>query len=360
MMVMLKIQVVLLVLLGTVTISCNEKKIDVPELPGNACIVCDRISLMEKLKPAIADKYWPGFDNDSLRSPLVYFDDSTSWLAFSETNLFKGKVTAQKMICGGGLSVFRLSKRLDSVPFHMENRMSFTDSTSPVFYNPVMFCSNTEAAKSLVPVVTGTEEWLQMILHEYFHAFQFRHLNTIKYLADSIKTGSDTLDRLYKKNLLFAKLLETENNFLLHALSSISKDSSTFYAREFLVAREYRRKEGNRIISKEIIRIEKFWEKIEGTARYIEYNTGFIFAAGNFKSNLTCDSLFNNFNAYKETDFTKRAWFRKKTKIITAYYYVTGFNLCRLMDKLGIAYKEHLFDRTEYGLEDYLQKAINY
>jgi hypothetical protein len=314
---------------------------------------------MQEIKPEVAKRYWPGFDSDSLTPSLLYFDDSLSWLAFSDRNLFNDNVSAKKIICPGGLSLYRLNKRLDSIPFHMENKMSFSDPASPSFYNPIMYCSHTERTRSLIPEVESTEEWLQMVLHEYFHAFQFSHTNSIDYLADSLKIGADTLNRVYKFNKWFSSSLENENNFLLEALNSHSRDSVLLLTKKFLVNRQNRRKEYMRVSGTDITSLEKFWEKIEGTARYVEYNTGFIYADNNIGMLESCDTLFNGFKGYKGVDFVKQPWFYKKTEMMQAYYYVTGFNLCRLMDKLGISYKDHLFDQTVDGLEDYLTMSMN-
>ncbi len=331
-------------------VSCDHKK---EFLPYASCLVCDRLSLLQQIKPEVAGRYWPTFDTDSLTPPMVYFDDSVSWLAFSIDNIYKNIQSAEEVNCPDGLTLYRMKQRLDTIPFHMENKMTFKDSLAPNFYRPVMFCSNVEITKKVVPVVNYTEDWLQMALHEYFHAFQFTHKKNLRYMADSIKINEDSLDRIYLKYEWFSKLLKIENDHLLHAIDASSKDSIRWYVNQFLNIRKTRRLRFEKEAGYDITRTEKFWEKMEGTARYIEYNTGFIYHDNQINIKLSCDSLFNKFNHYAAMDFIKRPWFREKTQMMRAYYYVTGFNLCRIMDKLKIPYKEKLFDEVNTGLEEY-------
>jgi len=320
--------------------------------------VCDRLSLLQQIKPEVAERYWPTFDADSLTPPMVYFDDSVSWLAFSAENIYKSIQSAEMVKCPNGLRIYRMNQRLDTIPFHMENKMTFQDSLATNFFRPVMFCSSVEAAKKIVPVINYTEDWLQMALHEYFHAFQFTHKKNLHYLADSINIHEDSLDRCYRKYEWFSEMLKTENKHLLYAIDASSRDSAYQALNQFLKVREIRRQRFKKEVGYDISRAEKFWEKMEGTARYIEYNTGFIYHDNQTHSSLTCDSLFNDFSQYTTMDFIKRPWFYEKTKMMTAYYYVTGFNLCRVMDQLNIPYKEKLFIEVNTGLEDYVINSL--
>jgi hypothetical protein len=40
----------------------------------------------------------------------------------------------------------------------------------------------------------------------------------------------------------------------------------------------------------------------------------------------------------------------------TTYFYATGFNMARLLDKLGIEYKSRLFKDGKISLEDILRE----
>lgn len=104
---------------------------------------------------------------------------------------------------------------------------------------------------------------------------------------------------------------------------------------------------------------EEFWETIEGTARYAEYYMAGYFGKIPIGGIGRCDSLFKRFVDYPaDADFEKKQVFVNRTEIMPAYYYVTGFNLCRLLDKLGIAYKRSLFDQPGKGLYAILLREV--
>ena len=332
---------------------CFFKK-EGPVQQEGSCIICDRLSLFTDIKQRVAASYWSSFNTKSLTPPLVYFSDSLSWLAFSADTKFKD-IEYIKIECPSGLVLYKMNKRLDSVPFHMENKMSFTDSAMPYFKHPVMFCSDVESTAKLVPDVKNTEEWLQLVMHEYFHSFQFNHTSFINYFADSVHMQTDSLNNYYKNNDWFSELAGIENDCLLKAISASSRDSLKYFCKQFIETRKERRQRFIKQFQFDISPAEKFWEKTEGTARYMEYNTGFIYENGQITTTgAKCDTLFNHFNNYYKKDFEKQPWFYIKTQIMRAYYYVTGFNLCRVLDKLKISYKEDLFDRPSAGLEDFL------
>lgn len=317
-----------------------------------SCTVCERIHQFESLKRDLAKRYWPPFLQDSLSSPLVYFTDSVSFLAFSDALPFEN-VSYKRINCSNGETLLMMTPRLDTIPFHMENKMTFSDSLSPNYYSPIMFCSDAETAKALIPEVQHTEEWMQLVMHEYFHAFQFRHRKSIDHLANQVTVQTDSLHAIYRKYPWFRKYLEIENHALLKAIHTNETDSLHLYQKRFFDARNARRKMFKDRFGFDIVRHEKFWEKLEGTARYMEYNAGFIYSSAEVHGN-SCDSLFNNYNDYSLNDFLGRPWFVEKTKMMTAYYYVTGFNLCRLLDRYQIQYKNELFDQPLVGLEDFL------
>jgi hypothetical protein len=119
------------------------------------CVVCDRLSLFETIKQKVGAKYWHSYNTKDMTPPLVYFDDSVSWLAFSNKVLFKN-IKYEGIKCASGIILYKLKIRLDTVLFHMENKMSFTDATSPYYYHPIMFCSNVKTASRLIPEVKNT------------------------------------------------------------------------------------------------------------------------------------------------------------------------------------------------------------
>lgn len=313
------------------------------------CVVCERIALFQQSKELVSRSIWQGLSTTTGTVPLVYFSDSSSYVAFAPDSLF-AKYPSQRIFCTNGLVLLKLS-RLDTQPFHMENKMNFKDSSSLYYQRAIMQCSDVEGMIKLVPDFTKTEDWLQLVMHEYFHSFQFSHPATMQYLARTIAMSADTMDAIYMANDWFRQALVQENTALLHAIASTAQDTRKEYIAEFIRLREERCEQFQQQYGWDIRPLENFYESIEGTARYVEY-----YLAGNFQhipaqTLPSCDSLFRGFQEYTgQQNFEDKAVFKERTKMMRAYYYVTGFNLCRLMDAMGISYKPDLFNHPTTGL----------
>lgn len=326
-------------------------------LPASDCMACERITLFVRSKELVADSIWKGLNNHSYIRPLLYFTDQHTYIAFatpgSFTNYSKDTIT-----CCNELPLIRIN-RLDALPFHMENKMSFSDTASLFYRQPMMLCSDVETMHRFVPDFTRTEDWLQLVMHEYFHSFQFAHSSAMSYLADSVRIAVDSLERAYLRKIWFREALEKENAALLRAIECRTEDSLHFYLRRFVQIREHRRSQYEKLQAPGITAAENFWETIEGTARYVEYYMAGYFSHLADTVTNRCDTLFRNFADYTRLPgFENDPAFRKRTEIMPAYYYVTGFNLCRLMDKMNIAYRHNLFDHLRKGLYAVLTEAL--
>ncbi len=338
-----------------------KRNIEVADLlPSNVsdCIACQRISLFSQARSLLADGLWEGLDDDAKHPPMLYYTDITTYLAFTD-DLFSLK-EYHTVQCVGGLTLKKLNGRLDNQPFHMENKMDFEDSSSLFYYRPMMLCSDVETMHEFVPALSSSEDWLQLVMHEYFHSFQFSHKRTIDFLANDIGMSADTLVGLYRQYTWFRMELARENQALLNAIACTEHDSIDHFAHEFLQIRRNRRDRFVHLSDFNLSAMENFWETIEGTARYIEYYLADTFKALSRNDGLNCDTLFNHFAFYlDDSDFEEKEVFQQRTLIMEAYYYVTGFNLCRLMDKIGIAYKDDRFEYPDTSLHDILVRHMD-
>jgi hypothetical protein len=304
----------------------------------------------------IQNYIWDEKTSHIKEQPLLYFTDKSTYTVFLEEANFKPD-DYERIQCANNLELLKLKKRLDKRPFHMENKMSFGDSTSMFYYRPMMLASDVETMIKYIPAFSTTEDWLQLVMHEYFHSFQFSHEKSIKYLSQKIQASADTLNQIFKQYSWFEKSLTKENNALLHAINTNNNDSTKIYIKQFISLREKRRARFSDVSDFNLALREDFWETIEGSARYVE-----SYLAGAFKNmdaiNATqCDTLFQHFAANKAIkNIEESETFIRRTEIMDAYYYVTGFNICRLLDKLGITYQADLFDNPENGLYQILSK----
>ena len=323
--------------------------------PENECKVCQRLAIFNQIKKVVAKTYWPSFNLQG-SPPLLYFSDSLTYIAFAKK--FPFTTTYDVLNCPQGLRLF-VTRRTDSIPFHMENKMDLDDSTSSLFFRPMLFCSDVETLVKTVPDFSTTEEWFQLIMHEYFHSFQFSHRAMLSFLHNKIKIKEDSLTAIYRRLSWYATMIDSENMLLLKAINSPFPDSLRYYAGEFITERTERREQFRLSSGHDISIDEDFWEKAEGTARYLEYYMAFAYKNWKADPSKNCDSLFKNFAWYRNRNLEKEKNFYVRTQIMPAYYYVTGFNLCRLLDKVHAGYKDKLFTEPEKSLFGYLKEWLH-
>ena len=237
----------------------------------------------------------------------------------------------------------------------METSMTSGDPTNEYNYlSPYMKCSSYEFISKNIPGSKSTEYWITMIIHEYFHGFQYKHksyidsnfANTTSYISE------DSLTKIYQKNRWFQEKIKKENDFLLKAIKSTNKSETIKNINSFFKTRKERRNEFKRKLNFNIDEYEKRYEKMEGTARYVEYKLQIEFAT--LKPDIELqnkDISYNSFKAFKNYKIENDPY------LYTAgerYFYSTGFNMIRLFDKLKIKYKSRLFKEGNLTLEQIL------
>ena len=101
-----------------------------------------------------------------------------------------------------------------------------------------------------------------------------------------------------------------------------------------------------RLFHLDIAQFEQNYETLEGTARYIEAASLKLSASAKFRQP---KEGVGHTAAYAEPQWLY------DTAISERYFYATGYNLARLMDKFGLHYKERLFNRGDLTLEKLLK-----
>jgi hypothetical protein len=329
-------------------ISCKDNNY------GKEQKIFDRIEFVYNLKKTVDNDYWKTFNDKEFDLPLLYFTDSNSYVAnptdkFLKT--FKSKLVFQK----AQLSIFKTENRVDSLPFHMETGMTLGDPTDEYnYHSPFMKCSSYEEVHKKIPDVLSTEEWFTMIMHEYFHGFQYKHKPYIEYYEKNIvQVQPDSLISIYKNNQWFKNSIDKENQILLQAISENDTIKTRQLIDSFINTRNQRRKLASEKLKFNIETYEKCYETMEGTARYVEYSlyNNFSTRRPDYKL-LKSDSSFKSFNKFRKYDITQDKWLYLTEK--TTYFYAIGFNMARLLDKLKVEYKSRLFKEGQLSLEDIL------
>lgn len=335
-------------------ISCSNK----PENHDKEKIISERIEYVYNLRDLINDSIWNGVSDIDFDLPLIYYTDSACYIA-NPTEKITTLFQANLIFENENLKIYK-SHLIDEFPFHMETSIEFgNDTTSYNFQSPVMNCSSVEITKQTIPDVISTELWSTMVLHEYFHGFQFKHLRYQAHIKSAITNFSqDSLKNIYKSNDWFQESVDKENKLLLKALSSNNSEEIIQLIDSILITRNKRRNETMTKLNIDISKIENIYETMEGSARYVEFSLYKLFANGSMNNDdIKSDTLFKNYGYFKSFELENEEWLYLTEK--TTYYYATGFNTIRLLDKLNIEYKTRLFKEEKLTLENILEEYKN-
>lgn len=340
---MKKIIVLFLVLIFS---SCQNK------INKTEQIIFARIEYIFNLKPLIRKQIWSDFDNKKYDLPLIYYTESSSYIT-NPTKKFISIFKPKLVFKNKKIKIYKTLKRFDKNPLHMETAISGDSKDEYNYHSPFMNCSSYEVVSKNIPDTKSTEYWVTMIIHEYFHGFQFKHKS---YLVSNFTFLSsipgDSLTKIYEENVWFQKKIKEENDFLLQAIQSTNKSEITKNINSFFKTRKERRVEFKRRLNFNIDEYEKRLETMEGTARYVEYKLQIEFATLKLDQKLmNIDTSYHSYKVFKNYKIENDPWLFKIGK---SYFYSTGFNMIRLFDKLKIKYKNRLFNEGNLTLEQLL------
>jgi len=333
--------------------SCKEKQYGVEQK------IFDRIEFVYNLKQTVDENYWKTFNDKEYDLPLIYFTDTSSYVA-NPTDKFLNAFKSDLVFQGRQLKIYKTKNRVDSLPFHMETAMTLGDPTDDYdYHSPFMMCSGYEETFKTIPKVLSTKEWATMVIHEYFHGFQFKHQAFLGYYEKEIAyIPEDSLTSMYKNNLWFKKSIDQENQFLLQAIAEKDSIKTIQLIDSFFNWRLQRRKFVSEKLKLNIEQYEKCYETTEGTARYVEYSLYNNFSIRRPDDKLLkSDTSFKSFDKFRQYDITQDKWLYQTEK--TKYFYAIGFNMARLLDKLKVEYKSRLFNEGQLSMEDILENYKN-
>lgn len=322
-------------------------------------VIVERIKWIYKVKEFAARKTWPDFANQDKQVGLAYFTDSCSYIV-DPAGILQKRIKTVPFYKNDSITILRTKTRIDDRPFHMETMMETKDRSAIFFNHPVMCCSDYEGTVKNLPQVSSLQEWASMIVHEYFHGFQLVHRATASYGDDSVQLRGSQLDGFYKADARFRSSADQENELLLSCLQTGDRKKTDSLLKQFKRLRETRRALLEDQFKNNFAAQENFYEKLEGTAKYVEI--GLIRSFKQFPVDqrlLKIDTAYKA-AAYRNFDLTKEKWMYE-TGGSMHYFYATGFNLLRVLDKLRIPYKKNFFDdnkATPYTLlENYIKKV---
>ena len=277
----------------------------------------ERLRYVYALKVVINDSVWSGFADKQYDVPLLYYGDTCCYVV-NPMERFLAKYPSVLVHSDNDIQIYQ-TKKVDDKPFHMH--VTFTDEESDIDYRtPIMRCSSLEQTSRTIPDVTSVNEWATMVMHEYFHGFQFKNDGYLDiYEAITNAVLPDTLTALAASHEWYKEGITRENDLLLKAIDTNDNEVSRVYIQSFFKLRNERRERVKKDLGIDIVALEQLYETMEGSARYIEY------------------CLYRHFGNFNLSD---AKWLYT---VGSKYYYATGFNLLRISDKLEIDYKHGIF-----------------
>lgn len=307
-----------------------------------------RIQYLHTLKKHL-NKKWPEFGSHKYTADIAYFTPSKTFVTGRPilTTLKRKplKIHKRKNI------LIQETEPLDTASFHMFTAYESEDSTKLWYRYPVVLCSDYDITVKHIEDIPNTQTWATIILHEYFHGFQFLHPKFISYANDSVSISITKLQSYYDLYPWFKESIDKENELLLDCLASkdILKTKDIF--------KEYKTKRNERLLKFyqtekfNLTPQEEFLEKMEGSARYMEYQLYLSFKDIPVDRELIKIDKHYNPSALKTFSLEDKPWMYQSNSV--RYFYSTGFNMLRLLDRLKVNYKDHFFDDnslTPYSL----------
>jgi len=312
-----------------------------------------RIQYVYKLKKAIGDKIWPSFGNDKYNIPIIYYSGDTTFVANPHPKFVK-QYDPIPIFVRSKLSVYRINRRIDTVQLRMMVSVSYGPDTTLYDYNtPYMKCNSREEFIQATPFKPDTRGWVAIILHEFFHGFQFLHEGYRDYVARHnfiYSAVRDPLQNLFRTQDWYRDYLKSENDLLLKACKSENRQQTDSLIRVFFDIRKERRSRIKTDSDFDFELTEKSFETMEGCARYVEAMLFSYYVKD--RQLAAVDTAFNNKgNSRENIEALER---------ITEgdYYYATGYNIVRLLKKLNIDFSSVLFKNPSVTLEELLRKSI--
>ncbi|PQA93863.1 hypothetical protein SAMN05421796_10666 [Chryseobacterium piscicola] len=342
----------LFLILTLIVFSC-KKKIDEKEQK-----IFDRITFIYNLKQDVDENTWKTFNNKEYDVPLIYFTNSSSYIA-NPTEKFLKTFKSEIIFQDQKIKIYSSKNRVDNLPFHMETGMTLGDPTDKYnYHSPFMMCSSYEETFKKIPSIGSTDEWITMVMHEYFHGYQYKHKSYIEYYEKEIvQIQPDSLVAIYKNNDWFKKSIDEENQLLLKALGEKDNISTKKIIKDFFSLRNKRRSEVFAKLNVDISKYEKCYETMEGTARYIEFSLYDLFSKKRPNPQLLkSDTSYKSLQKFRNYNINKDKWLYESE--MTTYFYATGFNMARVLDKLKIDYKSRLFKEGKITMEDILLEKL--
>jgi hypothetical protein len=298
-------------------------------------------------------KVWPQVNDPKYNISFVYFTDTSNYVVNPPEN-FIAMANPILKFEADGIRIYKLPGMMDAAPFHME----VTVSDVPADYNynqPFGKVSGLGQTRNFADVQVA--DWTGMVLHEFFHGYQFHHTGYREHALASkfiYRPINDSLQSYYKNHDWYRTSIDEENKLLLQAFEEPKKRKQKELIRKMFTLRDARRKTAVEKFNRPVDFYEKSFETMEGTARYVEAAVSAQYHTLTLPENIRQafgTLLTTKLVAPQESPMTY------VTSASQLYTYATGYNMTRVLDAIGISYKDKLFKTPTLTVEELLREA---
>ena len=353
------------VLLGLCLLLAFVSLISNRSLPGEESF--DTLSSIEKarlletlhLRSSLGDQAWKGWGNADI--PVIIWNRSYEFL----TN-YKGELpSGWSMVADEDLSGQMYYRRVAddpqnfAVPVGQEWAASMaTKQTTDRFLIDTFQEKLPVPIKQIFPyrlLIQPSETQIGGLLHESFHVYQYQRVPERMAEAEAIhKLGKE-----YEKSTeAYQSEWKQESNLLADALEAKTEAEKIELVRQFLAARDNRRRKAN--IDNILVKYERWLEWEEGTAKYTEVKMLRLAGASTNYATLPQIKIDPDFKGYQKVD---QRWsdelFQLRHPLSTGEprLYMTGLAQAFLLDELMPGWKDEYW-KQDIFLEDLLRQAI--
>lgn len=313
---------------------------------------CARINHLLNIKQNIANDSWPDFAKTIISGPMLYYTNKGIYAVQPNKKLLK-RIKFEPVNCLDTIDFGRISDEIDSSRFHMNVNYHGSDRTKLYYKNNLAFFSDIELTNKFIPDVNDTDEWLTMVIHEMFHLYQRSFKRFRKHQVKSQqKFKKNKLMQYYKELDWYQKSIVKENDLLLKIIIEADSSQIPKLIEKYFQLKKTRTSKIFKEYKVNIENLESTLERSEGIARYIEYKVKLFMT--NAKGNSELKRIDAKYSAkrYFNYNLNSEDWMYKPR---ANYFYATGFNLTRVLEKLNIDYQESIF-RKNKSFEHYLRK----
>ncbi|GAB3898000.1 hypothetical protein GCM10028803_16850 [Larkinella knui] len=315
-------------------------------------LLCRRLNYLMALKKQVAKDHWAAYGKRTVENEIRFYTEQGVYLVNPQKQTL-AETRTESCHCPG----FKLFRVNDSLNTSYQMFTNFADG--------IAACNDVTVSRRYIPDVKDTETWAMMVVHEQFHQYQTNHKpfqkRAIAMLSGGQYLSHDSIRAIYNANPAFKKAVNQENDLLLVCLQTDRKTAIDSMLTQLLRIRNERLASYKKATGFDLSVKEEFEQIAEAGTRYIEYHLSNDFKKYPVDPRLAAvDTSYHANRGFANYSLEHEGQYLYKMG--ATYYYALGFNSIRLVEKLGIPFKDRMYAEPDYSFtkvfEAYLKKRF--